>query len=191
MRPAVLPYLLVLAIVLSGVQSRAQAISIGPFSSITGHGLSFSIDHELRGEMDIISISTDTYGLLSARSEDLGFRINYSHQFVYSLIEGEDFVLRLHSGVGFTTGYVHDYENGAFLADKPALRKEMGVIAGLNCHTGVRFDFMRPFAIEITLSLIPGIHIRRDSESGIVNLALYQRGIYHCLLPQISLYYLL
>lgn len=183
--------LLSLILSITAITARAQTLSLGLSSSLSSQGINLCLDHSLSGEMDIFNLGVDTYGLLSARTEQIGFCFTYSHQYVFSIVESEDFIARFHAGIGISTGYVHDHESGALLSEKLPLDKEMGIVAALACNAGMRFDFERPFAIELNFLAAPGIHIRKDSSTGFTNISFYKRGIYYALLPQISLYFIL
>ena len=75
------------------------------------------------------------------------------------------------------------------IRNKKALQKEMGVMAALSGSIGLRFDFTRNAAIDFGLSANPGVHLRMDRENGSMYLSFYRNGLFHALLPHISIMY--
>ena len=97
--------------------------------------------------------------------------------------------MKFHLGAGFMTGFAHDNELGLFMNSDEPLANEMGIIAALSCTIGLRFDFDRPFAIDLGLTANPGVHLRMDKENGSMYLSFYKNGIFGAVLPHISLMY--
>ena len=69
------------------------------------------------------------------------------------------------------------------------LQKEMGIVAALSCSIGLRLDFARNVAIDFGFAANPGVHLRLDEENGSIYLSFYKNGIFHAILPQISIMY--
>ncbi len=171
-------------------QSAAKEVSAGLSSSPTGYGVMIHIMNPEGSELDILNISTDLYGLVSGRTDDIGFRLGYSHDYVINRFEYADFSMDIHAGAGLLTGFVHDHESGIFFGNRNPLEKEMGLIAALSCSAGLRFDFFaRKVAIDLGFSANPGVHIRMDKENGSIYMSFYKNGIYQILYPKISIMY--
>lgn len=189
MLKALSAHILCLALMFSGLPALAQSRSISFDSALTGLGLSYIIDREQSGELDVFSLGANTFGIHSGRTDDIGIYASYTRSYVFSLLEGEDFVARFYAGLGLSTGYVHDYEKGIMVVEDNALCNNMGVYASLACTAGMRVDFLRPLALELSFNVYPGIHLRSDERTGSTKLAFYQNGIYYAFLPTISLIY--
>ncbi len=182
---------LIACLLLASVSATAGARewSAGLYSSPTGIGLQAQLPSGDGRETDIISVIADTYGLISGRTADIGVRVGYTHDYIISTYEADGFTMNFHAGAGLTVGYVHDGENGSILGTGEALQKEMGVMAALSGSIGLRFDFTRNAAIDFGLSANPGVHLRMDRENGSMYLSFYRNGLFHALLPHISIMY--
>lgn len=167
----------------------AREWSAGLVSSPSGCGILAQSFNSRGNEIDILSITTDFYGLLSGRTDDLGIRFGYTHDYIITQYEGNGFSMKLHAGAGMLTGYVHDHENGLFIGAGRPLEKEMGIVAALSCSFGLRFDFFRRVALDLGFSANPGVHLRMDRENGSMYLAFYKNGIYQIMFPRISIMY--
>ena len=181
--------ILCLALVLTTPEAAAREWSAGLFSSPSGWGLQAQACDRSGTEMDIITLTADAYGLVTGRTGDLGVKLGYTHDYIISTYEADGFTMNFHAGAGLTVGYVHDGENGSILGTGEALQKEMGVMAALSGSIGFRFDFTRNAAIDFGLSANPGVHLRMDRENGSMYLSFYRNGLFHALLPHISIMY--
>lgn len=179
-----------MAFTLARPSAVAREWSAGAVSSLSFVGLQArAYDHET-DESDIISLTADFYGLVTGRTDDVGVKFSYVHDYVLGELVADSFIMKFHAGAGFMTGYVHDNEaGGPFLNSDKALSREMGVIAALSCTVGLRFDFERPVAIDIGLSANPGIHLRTDRDNGSMYLSFYKNGVFNAIFPHISLMY--
>lgn len=163
---------------------------IGFLSSFTGVGVGVELPSSQSGWMHSIDICMDAYGHMTGRTSDLGVLVAYSYEHFFHTIDNGEYLILFHGGAGLAGGYVHDYESGIFRTDDGrTLEKEMGAIASLKCSIGVRFDFRRNVSIDFRLSALPGIHVRKDSDTGVMFISPYKRGLYHALFPQLSLMY--
>ena len=95
----------------------------------------------------------------------------------------------MYAGAGFLGGYVHDYESGMFSTTDRILRNGRGLVAALACDLGFAFDFDRRVTVDLSLCLAPGLHFRRDADSGTTIISAYRRGFISALLPRLCIYY--
>lgn len=170
--------------------SFCQERSAGFLSSFTGVGVCFDFPSSQSGWMHTFDVCMDTYGHVTGRTSDLGVLVAYSYENFFFAIDRGEYLISFHGGAGLAGGYVHDYESGIFRTDEDrTLNKEQGAIASLRCSIGVRFDFERNISIDFRLSALPGIHIRKDHDTGVMFISPYKRGIYHALFPHLGLMY--
>lgn len=160
----------------------------GIFQSTKGVGIVLALDGAER-EMDILTLRTDFYGVLSGRTEQPGVCLQYTHDYVFPLRETPDCRLSLHAGAGGTAGFVHDFENGFFSAYGRQLERQPGWMAALAGGAGLRADFRRRLTLDLSFSVAPGIHLRTDPATGALIVSLYKNGLYHCYMPQVKLLY--
>ena len=178
-----------LALMLVPLSAGAREWSAGLISSPSFIGIQAQATRPDNGETDIFCIAADTYGTVTGRTEDVGIRLSYIHDYALGLLIAENFNMKFHLGAGFMTGFAHDNELGLFMSSDEPLANEMGIIAALSCTIGLRFDFDRPFAIDLGLTANPGVHLRMDRENGSMYLSFYKNGIFGAVLPHISLMY--
>jgi hypothetical protein len=171
----------------SGQVLSGQNFLPGVFQSPKGAGVTAVFDHG--GEMDIFTLRTDFYGLLSGRTRDVGAVLSYSHDYVFYRTDGEDYALSLHAGAGGMLGWVHDFEPGFFSEFDRRLDHNPGVAAGATGNFGLRLDFARCLTLDVSLSVHPGIHVRMNRSTGALLADFYKGGVYHAYYPQINLLY--
>ena len=141
-------------------------------------------------EADILTLRTDFYGVLTARTHEPGVCLSYLHDYVFFEREGEDFYLQLHAGAGGMAGYVHDFERGFYSAFDRELEHPRGWVAALAGNLGLRLDFFwLPLTLDFSLTAAPGVHLRTDPDTGAMILSFYRNGIFQAYLPQINLMY--
>lgn len=168
--------------------SEAREWCAGLTSSPVGSGIRAQLTNG-GGELDIITVVADTYGVVTGRTSDIGIRASYTHDYVLASLRTDGFLMRFHAGAGLMAGYVHDHEGGLFISTDKDLGKGMGLAAALSCSIGLRLDFARNVAIDFGFAANPGVHLRLDEENGSIYLSFYKNGIFHAILPQISIMY--
>lgn len=170
--------------------AQGRSVRAGLLCSPKGAGLSLQIDSPSGSEVEILNLYADVYGLPSERTKDVGIVLSYTHNYILKMFSTADVSAALHSGVGATCGYVHDYEKGVF-SKSPArfLEKNMGGIFCLCINAGLSFDFERNLTIDLSYSFNPGLHIRTESSNNSLRVSLYKLGCYYLLAPQLSLLY--
>lgn len=162
---------------------------IGLFQSPRGVGVCAFLDDPDGQETNIITARTDFYGFLSGRTQDVGAAVSYTHDYYFYRRETDQFSLRLHAGAGGMSGYTHDFETGFFSAFDRQLVRPLGWTVALVGNFGVRMDFRRHLSLDVSLSTLPGIHLRTDSKTGTLLVAFYKAGVYHSFYPQVNLMY--
>ena len=170
--------------------AQGRSVRAGLLCSPKGAGLSLQVDSPSGSEVDILNLYVDVYGLPTERTTDVGFVLSYTHNYILKMFNTPDISAALHSGVGATCGYVHDYEKGVF-SKSPArfLEKNMGGIFCLCINAGLSVDFERNLTIDLSYSFNPGLHIRTESSNNSLRVSLYKLGFYYLLAPQLSLLY--
>lgn len=177
-----------LLLTLSCTALRGQTRLLGLFQSPKGAGLSLMLDRDGQ-ELDCFTLRTDFYGVLTGRTEQVGFCLTYTHDYSIFVRERERCLLTLHAGAGGTGGYVHDYEKGFLSAYDRRLERAPGWMAALTGHIGLRADFRCRISVGLGFSVHPGIHLRTDPGTGALIVSLYRNGIQRAYLPQINLLY--
>ena len=86
--------ILCLALALATPEASAREWSAGLFSSPSGWGLQAQTCDRSGTEMDIITLTTDAYGLVTGRTGDLGVKLGYTHDYVLGMLETEAFLMR-------------------------------------------------------------------------------------------------
>ena len=169
---------------------RGQDVMTGLYQSPRGIGVSAMIFSRDGGEADILTLRTDLYGVLSARTHEPGVCLAYSHDYVFFEREGEDFFLQLHAGAGGMIGYVHDFERGFYSAFDRELVHPRGGVAAVTGNLGLRVDFFwLPLTLDFSLTAAPGVHLRSDPDTGAMILSFYRNGIFQAYMPQLNLMY--
>ena len=173
----------------SCIAAAAQDYLGGVFQSPRGVGLTFVRDSADGGEMDIFTLRTDFYGLLSGRTRDVGGVLSYSHDYIFFWTEGENYLLSLHAGAGGMAGWVHDFEPGFFSEFDRQLDRNPGIAVGATGNFGLRMDFARRLTLDLSLSVLPAIHVRMNKSTGALLADFYKAGVYHAFYPQLNLLY--
>ncbi|NLZ18713.1 MAG: hypothetical protein GXY24_00360 [Bacteroidales bacterium] len=169
---------------------RGQEAMVGLYQSTRGIGLSAMFFSPDGGEADILTLRTDFYGILSARTRQPGICLSYTHDYVFLEREGEDFRMLLHAGAGGMIGYVHDYERGFYSAYDRELQHSPGGIAALTGNLGLRVDFLwSPLTLDFSITAAPGLHLRTNRDTGAMILSFYRNGILQAYQPQLNLMY--
>lgn len=169
--------------------ARGQGIQLGIYQSPKGIGASLVLDSRSGTEMDLLTLRTDFYGVLSGRTRTIGAVLTYTHDYVFFRTEGEDFLLRAHAGAGGQAGFVHDFEKGFLSAYDRELEHNPGWMAALTGNIGVRVDFKRRLSLDVGVSISPGVHLRTDKSTGALLVSFYHCGIYHAYYPHLMLMY--
>lgn len=171
--------------------TEAREKRIGLFNSPKGLGLSLQVDNRNGDEIRCFNVYADCYGVFSARTSDLGLAASFTHNYIFGVYDYEHLRLSVYGGAGVLMGYVHDYEKGLFSRDEQTrvLSRDMGFSACLDCNAGLGLDFDRGITVDLSLSLCPGIIIRRDRYTGSALVSLYKLGIFNVWMPQLCLYY--
>ena len=184
------PFLVASCSVLFLFTVPVKAQSLGLQSAFDGFGLMLQWPNSDGNETEVFSLLCDTYGVHRARTDDLGVRFSYTHNYVLYRFYNDEMELGLRLGAGVTLGYAHDNENGIFIGTQEALTQNMGFIAALCCTGGARIDFFRRrVAVDLSFCASPGVHVRRDETTGNVYVSLYKNGIYHVIYPQLTVMY--
>lgn len=189
MYKALHPTLLAVALLLFCPALSGQDRLLGLFQSPKGVGISAVIESASGQEMDILTLRSDFYGLLSGRTPDAGACVSYTHDYVLYKLEGEDHLFRLHIGAGGLFGFTHDFEKGFFSAYDRQLERKPGWTVALAGNVGIRVDFLRRLSLDIGLSVLPGVHLRTDDKTGALLVGFYRAGIYNAFMPQVNLMY--
>lgn len=172
-----------------GTAARAQQRRVGLYQSPKGVGATVVLDAPTDGGVNIFTLRTDFYGLLSARTRQVGAFLTYTHDYCLFWTEGEGYLLLLHAGAGASLGYAHDYEKGFFSSYDREFEHTPGLVAALSGSVGLCVDFDRHLSLDVSFSLDPGIHLRTNKSTGAVLLSFYRNGIYRGYYPQINLLY--
>ena len=172
-----------------GTAAHAQGQRVGLFQSPRGFGVTATFDTVSGEEMNTITLRTDFYGFLSARTRQIGAFLTYTHDYRIFWTEGEDYALIVHAGAGVSLGYAHDYEKGFYSANDRELERNPGGVAALAGQIGVRVDFRRHLTLDFGFSVEPGIHVRTAPDTGAVILSFYKNGIYRGYYPHLNLLY--
>ncbi len=181
---------LALAAVMSAVcsETAAQERYLGVFNSLKGFGIGAAFKPQDGASMTFINLYADMFGVLSGRTCDTGIAASLTRDYIIAYADYGYSYLALHAGPGFFTGYLHDYERHFFSSDGQTY-KEMGIVAALSGNVGLSADFFaHRLSIDISFCVNPGLHIRKDRDSGAMLLSLYKRGLYYCLTPQLCIY---
>jgi hypothetical protein len=172
-----------------GPAVRAQGQRFGLYQSPKGFGITATFDTPAGEEMNTITLRTDFYGLLSARTQHVGAFLTYTHDYRVFQLEGEDYALVVHAGAGVSLGYAHDYEKGFYSSYDRELDRNPGGVAALAGQIGLRIDFRRHLTLDFGFCLEPGIHLRTNPDTGAVILSFYKNGIYRGYYPHLDLLY--
>ena len=171
-----------------GAAAQGRDWLTGLYQSPKGVGATVILDGSDR-QMEILTLRTDFYGLLSGRTADIGACISFTHDYSLFVREGEDFRLQIHAGAGGMAGYMHDFEKGVLSATDRQLEHASGWTAALVGNLGLRVDFRRHLTLDLSFSLTPGAHLRTDPGTGALIVSLYRNGLYHVYYPQLNLMY--
>lgn len=180
---------LALALLLCCPALSAQDRLLGLYQSPKGVGISAVLESAGGTEMNILTLRSDFYGRLSGRTPDVGACVSYTHDYVLYRIEREDHLFRVHIGAGGLFGFTHDFEKGFFSAYERQLEKKPGWTVALAGNAGIRVDFQRHLSLDLSFSVLPGIHLRTDDKTGALLVNFYRAGVYHAFLPQLNLMY--
>lgn len=172
-----------------GVPVTAREKRLGTFFSPKGLGVSLQVDNGWGDEIRTFNLYADMYGVYSGRTRDAGIAFSYTHNYILKVYDFDYSRLSMYAGAGFLAGYLHDFENGMFSVTDRQLQKNMGVVAALSCNFGLGFDFDRRVTVDISFSLCPGLHMRRDPDSGSTIISAFRRGYISALYPQLCIYY--
>lgn len=173
----------------AGTSATAREKRTGAFFSPKGLGLSLQVDNDWGDEIRTFNLYADMYGVYSGRTDKPGVAFSYVHNYILKVYDFEYSRLSMYAGAGFLAGYVHDFENGLFSVTDRQLQKGMGIVAALACNFGLGFDFDRHITVDVSFSLCPGLHLRRDADSGSTIISVFQRGYISALYPQLCIYY--
>lgn len=92
------------------------------------------------------------------------------------MLQSDQVDLHLYAGPGMSIGYVHDNKKG-----------NTGHIAALSGSISCTADFGRRITLNLGFSTEFGLHLRRDENFDIINLALYKNGLIQSFYPQLSI----
>lgn len=162
---------------------------LGLYQSPKGVGISAVIESAGGLEMDILTLRSDFYGMLSGRTQEAGVCISYTHDYVLYRQENDEYGFRIHIGAGGLFGFTHDFEKGFFSAYERRLERKHGWTGALAGNAGLRFDFARNLSMDLSFSILPGIHLRTDDKTGALLVSFYKAGVYHAFYPQFNLMY--
>ena len=134
---------------------------MGVFQSPKGVGVSVMSG---RGpEMNIFTLRTDFCGVLSGRTPEIGAVFCYTHDYVITTREGEDWSVALHAGAGALAGWVHDFEKGVFSIYDRGMTHSPGIAVGAAGNI--------------------------NKSTGALITSFYKAGLYHAYYPQLNLFY--
>lgn len=169
---------------------RGTAQDLGFTSSPKGMGLTMEIYPVSRpGEIHILSVSADFYGIFSGRTDDPGIRLIYSRDFIFYGYKSRYVDLAVHAGAGAMLGYCHDFEKGFFSQSSRSLVKNPGAVAALTGSIGAKLDFIGGVSFDIGFMVHPGLHLRKDESNGALALSLYKNGLMQALIPHLAIFY--
>lgn len=170
--------ILILTLLSAGNCAYAQRLAIGSFQSFKGAGV--SVENLSANGRDFYSFSlySDLAGVYLGNKSEPGVKFNFSHN-----LRIVDFQPRsiddlcLFAGPGFTAGWVSD-----------SGREGYGLCGALSGVFGSRAVFSCGVVFTLGMTLETGALI--FNENGHVNSALYRDGIYHTVLPHLTISYL-
>ena len=171
----------------AGLSARERLV--GLYQSPKGVGVAAIFDTTGGREMNIFTLRTDFYGVLTGRTSDIGACLVYTHDYTFFRQDTEQYSLLLHAGAGGMAGYAHDFEKGIFGAYDRELVLNPGWSFALAGNIGLRVDFCRRLTFDVSISLLPGVHIRMDNKTGAVLAGFYRNGVYQAFFPQFNLMY--
>ncbi len=173
----------------AGQRAEAGERYLGTYNSLKGLGLSAAFKSSDGAEMTFVKLYADLFGVFPGRIDDVGVAASCTRDYVFAYADLGYSYLMLHAGPGVFAGYVHEYERN-FLSSRGESYKKMGLAIALEGNFGLTADFFNhSVSLDASLSVNPGLHIRRDPDSGATLISLYKRGLYYCLTPQLSIYY--
>ncbi len=182
--------LLAAALLLLCTGLRGQGVSAGVYMSPKGFGITAAWDSRRGGEMDILTVRNDLYGILSGRTSLQGVCLSYTHDYTLFQQREEDLFLRLHAGAGGQFGYVQDFEKGFFSAFDRELTHSPGGMVALTGRIGLRVDFFwNRLSLDLSLTAAPGIHLRSNRDTGTMILSIYRNGLFFSAVPELNLLY--
>ena len=170
-------------------ETAAQERYLGVFNSLKGFGIGAAFKPQDGASMTFVNLYADLFGVLSGRTCDIGMAAGLTKDYIIAYVDYGYSYLALHAGPGVFTGYLHDYERHFFSSDGQTY-KEMGFVAAISGNAGLSADFFsHRLSIDISICVNPGLHFRKDRDSGAILISLYKRGLYYCLTPQLCIYY--
>ncbi len=184
--------LTIAAILLSALfctHTGAQNVSVGLISSFSYSGIVLDITSESGHIINRFTLCEDNYGFLARRTNDIGVRFCYTHEYVFKSYEFEEFIAFFHAGAGMYAAYIYDHEASSLSGGGQPLDKEMGFSGGLAASIGFCIDFPRRVSLDLSFAAHPGLHLRHDKDSGATFISLYRNGLYQILHPRISVIY--
>lgn len=180
--------LLMLLITVPALEGAAQ--DLGFTSSPKGFGLTVELYPDSRpGEIHIISVNADFYGMFSSRTDDPGIRVIYSRDFIFHSYRSRYVDTALHAGAGAMYGYCHDFEKGFFNKINRGLVKNPGSVIALTGSIGAKMDFIGGVSFDIGFMVHPGLHLRKGETNGALTLSLFKNGLMQALVPHLAIFY--
>ena len=156
-------------------QAEGQTFrSIGLFSSFKGIGIEGDFTGKT-GNLNVIRLYADLYGLPSGKIIRPGVKLCYSSDYILKTWNKQYCDILFHIGPGATLGYVKDFN----VANSP------GAIIGLAGNMGWLFKFNRKVSLDLSWTIEAGMHLRQENGAG--RLSFYKNGIYRFPFPQLTI----
>ena len=168
-----------------------EPVMAGLYSSPKGFGIGVHCDSS-PSSFNSFSLHTDSFGFFSERTKDIGFKFNYSYNFILKKHTSDDLTIQLFVGPGATVGFAHDYETSRqfILFGGDPLTRNMGFTGCLSFTGGVRI-LSHLNRLNVCLSTRPelGIHIRKDETFNTNTLSWYIMGMIESFYPELVILY--
>lgn len=157
--------------------SAQKGLGVGSFQSFKGLGISLETLSPSGREFNTFTLYADMAGVYLGYNSDPGVKFNYSHnirvaQFEPQTLDDLSFI----AGSGFSTGWVKD-----------SARDGHGLCAGLSGTFGARAVFPCRVCFILGITLETGLLLYDNG--GHPTTALYRDGIYHTILPHLTISY--
>lgn len=169
------------------VPSAAQE-SIGVFNSVKGIGATVRLQ-EKDGIFHTATAFVDIYGVATSRCSNPGLRFNVSRQYVLGRRQQGDVQMTFYTGPGITLGYVRDHDKGFGIDLKSIFGDNEGAVAAISGDAGCRFDFGSRVALDLSLAVDLGLHIRKNENERdyfAPSVSIYNNGWMQWLYPQLT-----
>lgn len=177
MRKTLIITLLFLFTSINCLSFDVERTSAGVLNSYKGFGFYAKVPSDAFS-WHSFQLYADIYGMPSGLISSPGVLFNYSKNQILHTDANDGFYRIIHAGPGIAIGYAND-----------SGKNRPGVIAGLSGNAGCLWMFDSGFGIDVSLSLIAGLHVRKDKSLSNNILTFYNNGLYESWLPLVSIFY--